>query len=217
MWLGRLWARWRGKRYGSYIWTASGRNFWPLDPRPEDVCIEDVARGVATECRYSGHIGIGTGYSYYSVAEHCVIVSIYAERRARALGLPEATVWAWALEGLLHDASEAYIGDVARPVKYQPAMRVYRRLERHLERVIAQRFGIVSTPLSKREIKVIDSRVLIDEIDAFMILSDGDTLEGQIAKSGEPLGAAIAGLSPAHAEHVFLQRYAEVTRAIIFA
>ncbi len=208
--LGRAWARLRGRRYGSYIWTASGNRFWPLDPRPDEIRIDDIARGLATECRYSGQIGFGTGYNFYSVAEHCVIVSLFAERRARELGLGDGVAATWAREGLLHDATEAYIGDVSRPVKHTRAFRAYRDAETRLERAIAVAFDLRPTAISAREIKTLDNRVLIDEIDAFMVLSDGDTLEGQIAKFGEPLGASIAGLSPGQAEHVFLARFAEI-------
>lgn len=210
---GRAWARLFGERYGDYIWTASGRRFWPLDPWPEDIFIEDIARGLATGCRYSGQIGIGTGYSFYSVAEHCTIVSLYAERRARELGLG-GCAWEWALEGLLHDAAEAYIGDVSRPVKYQRVMRGYRKMEKRLEACIAKRFDVASSPLSAREIKRLDGRILVDEINAFMLLPehDGDCIEREIEKHGPPLGATIAGLSPAHAEYVYLQRYEEIMR-----
>lgn len=203
------WAHWRGRRWGDYIWTASGKRFWPLDPRADEIEIEDIARGLATECRYSGQIGFDTGYEYYSVAEHSVIVSIYAERLARERWCTEDP-WQWALEGLLHDGTEAYIGDVSRPVKHSRAFRAYRRAEYLLDQAIAQRFGLRPTRDSAREIKRLDSRVLIDEIEAFMNLAEGDTLEQQIEKFGAPLGANIAGLLPAHAEHVFLQRYEEI-------
>jgi 5'-deoxynucleotidase YfbR-like HD superfamily hydrolase len=206
----RAGARLCRRRYGDYIWTASGKRFWPLDPRPEDIELVDIARGLATGCRYSGQLGLDSGYSFYSVAEHCVIVSIAAERRARALDLPDWEIWSWAREALLHDASEAYIGDVSRPVKYMPEMRAYRRIEKRLDAAVAARFELRPTPESAREIKILDSRVLIDEIDAFMLLPDGDDLEQQIAKFGQPLGVNIAGLSPPHAEHVYLQRYAEI-------
>jgi uncharacterized protein len=211
--LTRAWTHWRGRRVGDFIWTSSGRRFWPFDPRPDEIDIRDIARGVATECRYSGQIGFHTGFVFYSVAEHSVIVSIYAERRARALGLAEWEVWDWALEGLLHDGSEAYIGDVSRPVKHTRSFRAYRQSERLIEHAIAARFALRPTAQSTREIKILDNRVLIDEMDAFMNLSEGDTLEGQIAKFGEPLGVNIVGLSPEHAEHVFLQRYAEIVKA----
>lgn len=211
-WLARAWAHLRDERYGSYIWTARGERFWPLDPRPEDILIEDIARGLATGCRYSGQIGIGTGYVFYSVAEHSVIVSIYAEKRARELGLGAAIARTWALEGLLHDASEAYIGDVSRPVKYSQVMRGYRAVERRLEAVIAERFDLRPTAQCKREIKSIDKRILVDEIDAFMILPDGDSIEREVEKHGQPLGATITGLPPAHAEYIFLQRYRALTK-----
>lgn len=79
--------------------TRTGRKFYPFDPRPEDVEFRDVANALSNICRFTGH----TAY-FYSVAEHSCHVS-------QLVG-PEAAVY-----GLLHDAAEAYIGDISRPVK----------------------------------------------------------------------------------------------------
>lgn len=82
-----------------WIQTYTGRRFWPLDPRPEDVCIEDIAHALALKTRYTGHTRIP-----YSVAEHCV--------RCSRIVSP-----AFALPALLHDAAEAYLPDLAAPIK----------------------------------------------------------------------------------------------------
>lgn len=195
---------------GEYIWTAGGRKFWPLDPRIEDVFIEDIARGLSTECRYAGQIGFDTGYSFYSVAEHSVIVSIYAEREAQTLRRGPAVVRDWALKGLLHDASEAYIGDVCRPLKYGSMFRAYRRVEARLQRVIEQRFAVTHSPWCDEVIKAIDTRVIRDEVDAFIALPGDTTLDELDTKYGQPLGANITGLVPAQAYRVFMQRYREL-------
>ncbi len=80
--LQRQWAHLRGRRLGNYIYTASGVRFYPLDPRVEDFRVEDVARGLSNECRYAGQLAFDTGYHFYSVAEHSVIVSQYVEKLA---------------------------------------------------------------------------------------------------------------------------------------
>jgi hypothetical protein len=93
----------------NWIQTFTGRQFWPLNPRPEDVCIEDIAHALALKCRYTGHCR-----RFYSVAEHSV--------RASYLVKPE-----FALLALMHDATEAYMPDVAAPIKRE--MPILREME----------------------------------------------------------------------------------------
>lgn len=127
---------------------ASGRAFWPLDPRPEEIHIEDIAAALSKLCRYGGHC-----HTFYSVAEHCVLAS-----RAAPDGLRLAT--------LLHDASEAYLSDVIRPIK--SSLTNYHEIEARLEQVIAQRFGLAwPHPV---EVKRIDNAILADERDQAMAI-----------------------------------------------
>lgn len=107
-----------------WITTRSGRKFYPCDPKADDIDIHDICHALAHICRFGAHTK-----HYYSVAEHSVWVS--------RLVLPEH-----ALEGLLHDAAEAYIGDMCRPIKHMPFMQAYREMESKLEEVIAARFGL---------------------------------------------------------------------------
>jgi hypothetical protein len=105
------------------ITTYSGVRFFPFLPSPGDILIEDIAHALSQLCRFGGHTRV-----FYSVAEHSVHVS--------QLCLPDD-----ALAGLLHDATEAYLGDVIAPLKELPEFVAYRAAERNLHRVIAQRFG----------------------------------------------------------------------------
>jgi hypothetical protein len=84
----------------SWIQTYTGRKFYPLCPRSQDVCIEDIAHALALECRYTGHCR-----EFFSVAQHSVMVSEMLSG--------EAAIW-----GLLHDAAEAYLCDLAKPIKW---------------------------------------------------------------------------------------------------
>ncbi len=206
--LQRHYAHARGRRFGKYIFTASGRKFYPLDPSPDDICVEDTARGLGNLCRYAGQIGLDTGYQFYSVAEHSVIVSQYVEKLAISMLLPVRVVDAWAWEGLFHDGTEAYIGDVTRPLKYTRTMRGYRKCEVRVEAALFEAFGVRPTAESRAAVKSIDDRILRDEIEAFMC-ADED-LNGRLAAFGEPLGCAIAGLPPRRAEHVFTSRFLEL-------
>jgi uncharacterized protein len=106
------------------ITTYSGIRFWPLQPNPADIRIEDIVHALSNQCRFGGH-----AREFYSVAEHSVRVS--------QLCRPEDALW-----GLLHDASEAYLSDVPAPLKELPAFEAYRAAERSLQGTIAVRFGL---------------------------------------------------------------------------
>lgn len=87
------------KRIGSWMQLFSGHAYYPMDPRTSEVNIQDIAHSLAMQCRYGGH-----SRDFYSVAEHSVLVSHIVP--------PEH-----ALVGLMHDATEAYVSDVPRPLK----------------------------------------------------------------------------------------------------
>lgn len=178
-------------RRGTWMQTFSGRKFWPLDSRVEEIALEDIAHGLAMTCRYGGH-----SRRFYSVAEHALIVSHY---------VPPA----FALHGLLHDSAETYIGDMIRPLKHTPEMIEFRRCEEAIERVVAEAFHLQWTPEAHAAVKEIDDRILVDEItelmhDPAMYLERG--YERLV-----PLGAQITGLMPDRAERAFLDRFLELT------
>jgi len=107
---------------GSWIETYSGRAFHFEDANPEDVCVEDIAHALSMLNRYTGHTLVP-----YSVAQHCAIMSQIVP--------PPFAPWA-----LMHDATEAYLGDVSKPLK--SLLPEYQLLEYNLEAVIAERFGL---------------------------------------------------------------------------
>lgn len=111
-------------RKGDWIRTYSGRQFWPLDPRPEEVYLVDIAHSLSQQCRFTGHCR-----TFYSVAQHSLLV-------ADLVG-PQNRLWA-----LLHDAAEAYLCDVARPVKRDSMMRPYREAEEAVMRAICDDFAL---------------------------------------------------------------------------
>jgi hypothetical protein len=106
----------------TWIQTYTGRQFWPLDPKPDEVFIEDIAWQLAGQNRWKG-----ASKDLITIAQHSVIVSRLAD--------PD-----YALQGLLHDATEAYLGDMAGPVK--SGLPDFCRAEQHLWTVIAERFGV---------------------------------------------------------------------------
>lgn len=129
------------QRTGSAIQAYSGQFVWPADLRPEDIRIEDVAHALAHQCRYSGHTE-----RFYSVAQHSVLCAIMAPEEHRK----------WAL---LHDAGEAYLVDIPRPIK-KMIPGIY-ALEQQIDRAVALRFNL---PWPRPEIiQEIDDRMLATE------------------------------------------------------
>ncbi len=110
-----------------HIYTYSGVSFSPLSPCVEDILPADVAHALSYMCRANGHFK-----SFYSVAQHC----LQCEAEARARGYSREV----RLACLIHDASEAFISDITRPVKR--TLTQYKEIEERLQRVIYQRFGI---------------------------------------------------------------------------
>lgn len=136
------------KRFGDWMQTTNGTQFWPLDPRAGDINIEEIAISLAKQCRYAGHT---KGFLHYSVAEHCCHIS--------DLCPPEHKLW-----GLLHDASEAYIVDVPRPIKL--LLQNYKQIESELMKVICRRFDL---PLDMPQIvHELDGRILVNEREQVM-------------------------------------------------
>lgn len=170
-------------RKGNWMQTYSGGQFWPLDMRPEDVFIEDIAHALSNICRYGGHCE-----RFYSVAEHSVLVS-------RVVPPEQAMV------GLLHDATEAYVGDVIRPLK--PALADYKEIELGVWEAIAVRFGV--TAEMSPEIKAADNAVLLAEQRQLM-----KPAPAPWCIEGEPAPVVILGLSPQSARELFLTRFAEL-------
>jgi hypothetical protein len=168
-----------------WMQTYSGRAFYPLNPQPAHIDLEDVAHGLSNLCRYGGQCRV-----FYSVAEHSVLLS-YAvpEHLAR-----------WAL---LHDASEAYLSDVIRPIK--PHLRGYYDIEDQLMGAIAVRFDLFPWPMPA-ELKGYDERMLLNEQARLMA---PPPMPWNVL--GEPLsGISISGWLPMHAKLRFLARATEL-------
>ncbi|MEO0485291.1 MAG: metal-dependent phosphohydrolase [Pseudomonadota bacterium] len=112
----------RARIKGPTILCRGGAYFDLADPEGSDIHVEDIAHALSHLCRFTGH-----ARQFYSVAEHCV--------HASHLVPPE-----FALEALMHDAAEAYVGDVAAPLK--ALLPDYRRIEARVERAIRRRFNL---------------------------------------------------------------------------
>lgn len=169
-------------RTGDFMQVFSGRKYWPMDPRPHEVHIEDIAHSLAMQARYAGHC-----IKFYSVAEHSVLIA----RHLAAKHAPEV-----AFAGLLHDAPEAYCVDIPRPLK--PYLTNYRAIEQDNWLAIAARFGL-PTELP-REVHDADNRIIADEL---VNLRDMPWH----ARHDKPLGVKLRYWSPEEAELEFLATF----------
>jgi len=134
-------------RTGRWVPTFSGGKVWPREPRAEEIRIEDIAHGLSMLCRYTG----ATRW-FYSVAQHSVLV-------ARACR-PENKGW-----GLLHDAAEAYLGDVSAPIRAMFKYCEFDMAELRLLEVIGVKFGLEPgwKNLLPQEVVEADLRIRINE------------------------------------------------------
>jgi hypothetical protein len=118
----------KGGDRGDWMCTYTGRQFWPLDPSTADICIEDIAHALSLENRYGGHLP-----GPYSVAQHCLLAArIVREVLGGSLADERDT--------LMHDAAEAYLKDIPRPLKL--ALPGYKVIESRCEATIAEKFGL---------------------------------------------------------------------------
>lgn len=118
----------------SYITTARGIHFDPIEPEEELLRIRDIAHSLSLICRANGHTT-----HFYSVAQH----SICCAKEAMTRGYKREV----ALGCLLHDGSEAYLSDVTRPVKKD--LTYYLQVEERLQNMIFSHF--IGRELSKEE------------------------------------------------------------------
>lgn len=123
------------------IITSSGKWFNVLEPNPDDIDLKDIAHALSNQCRFTGHTE-----QFYSVAQHSVLVSQYCD--------PEDAAW-----GLLHDAGEAYLSDIARPIKKHPDFGpFYLKAEARLTAAVMEAFGL--SPEMPDSVKAADDMLL---------------------------------------------------------
>lgn len=121
----------------SWILTRSGRKFDLVSPTADMVDPTDIAHSLSMQCRFNGHTR-----QFYSVAQHCALTATILEQEGRPLEEQ--------LAALLHDATEAYVGDLVRPLKEgmrefyecQNLESLYDAVERRVWIAICQRFDL---------------------------------------------------------------------------
>ncbi len=185
----------------AWIRTASGGQFHFGDSARHfggNVRIYDIAASLSKVCRFGGHTE-----KFYSVAEHCVLASYM---------VPQGIT---ALHALMHDASEAYLGDVSSPLKDLDAMVEYKRLEKWAMGAIYKALGIPDpTPEEGAAVKVADLQLCCQEAEELLPLgTDGWYWPvGLPAYEGEP--EEIKALQPHQAQGMFLDRFSELVASV---
>ena len=172
---------------GAWIQTYTGRKFSYDMPSWRDVVIDDIAHGLSNLCRFSGQCS-----QFYSVAEHSYWVS--------KIVLPQ-----YAMQGLLHDATEAYCADLPRPLKN--LLPGYQDIERETWFAIAVAFDLPAE--LNGNVKLADNRMLLAERNALM-RNTGDAWTGFDGLKTPDV--PIECWPPEYAETRFLQRFEELRR-----
>lgn len=175
------------------IRTFTGRTVDPFDLRADEVDLRDIAHSLSNQCRYMGHCP-----RFYSVAEHSYIVSV----------MSGATIVA--LAGLLHDASEAYLHDIAAPLKHRPEFDFYREVEDRVQRTIFKAFDIPHLWPLPQNVSTADHELGAEE---------RDVLWGKFSVLG-PFGSSrrsmIVGFTPDAAYKLFLRRAEQLVSARVW-
>jgi len=168
----------------NWIMTYTGKKFYSLNPKIEDIDIKDIAHALSLKCRYAGHCNV-----FYSVAQHSYLTSLLCERDL-------------ALSALMHDASEAYLPDVARPIK--PHLVGFKEIENRILELIFKKYNIVF-PIPE-VIKYIDSRLCITEAQQLGF----DISEWELATKYQPYNINIFPVGPEKAKELFMRRFDEL-------
>lgn len=196
-----------------WIQTYSGDKFFPLRPWENRLKPRDVARALSMQCRYAGHVS-----RFYSVAEHSCrvadivrtesdcwkLASAWERLTGRVLYCAECLTnirWAFA-----HDWSEAFLGDVTRPLKHTPEMNGYRAVEKEVQAWIV--FLLSLPPGEPAVVKEADTRILGTE--AYQLKSPIHPDWGKTTATGElpkPIPGLRLGWSQRKAERKFLRLY----------
>lgn len=180
-------------RQGDWIETYTGRQFWPVDPRPEDVDIRDIAHALSLLCRYNGQCRF-----LYTVGQHSLCCADIGRDYYRDKKLE--------LYALLHDASEAYISDVSKPVK--PFLTGYKDMERRIMAVVYAALGVEPpNDVYHRMVKRIDQGVMVAEAKLLMPFNGWGAWTGDALEVNVEIGKA----DPDEVEARFLARFRELT------
>ena len=168
------------------ILTASGHYFHLLEPEACEIHIRDIAHALSHICRFTGHV-----QTFYSVAEHCYHASYLVPAEH-------------ALQALMHDAAEAYLGDVSSPLKQ--LLPQYKAIEARVEAAIFARLNLPAIPHPC--IKHADLVMLATERRDLMLHQGGETWT--LLDGIEAMPMIITPMAPEQARHKFTNRFVDL-------
>lgn len=171
-----------------FVATFTGRAFFPLAPKPEAITIIDIAHHLSNQVRYNGSARV-----FYSTAQHCCLLTDYVEKNVQNVQPIDC------LQMLMHDAAEAWLIDVPRPIKQH--MPQYRKWDYDVTMCVRSWLGLDGVPIPSWQDEF-DSRIIADEREQIMNPSQLDWQHDV-----EPLGVLIEPWEPALAEQQFLMRW----------
>lgn len=178
------------------IRTWAGMYIDPFDPDPDVIRIDDIAHALSLICRYNGHVD-----HHYSVAQHSLEVVRFLQDK----GAPTSVQ----LEGLLHDAAEAYMGDLASPLKHNRHMHAYAIAEQRLQEAILKRY-LPNTVYQWDQVKVADDAAY--QMERISFLFPFETAEDMMyEKFGR---SVIVPKEPAEVEQEFLFKFRTLAEPI---
>lgn len=146
----------KGRGDSDFITTHSGKRFYPLAPRAEEVDVDDIAWALAHQCRWTGHTR-----RFYSVGQHSIRTMLTLKREGHGPAIQ--------LRGLGHDGSEAYISDINRPAKHGKDLKGYVKVEKPIQDAVFQAFGLSSQhEFHNHLVKEADDALLLAEAEELM-------------------------------------------------
>ena len=171
------------------VTTVSGILVHFLDPHTNEIIIEDIAQGLSNICRFTGQVR-----EHYSVAQHSLLVSWLVPQAPASIPLA----------ALMHDSAEAYLGDLASPIKR--LMPQFKAIETDLHRHICRLYGL-SYDSSVME--------LIKHYDTVALVTEGrDLIKGwahQTSFGVDPAPGQVMPVSPHEARRLFLIRFHDLS------
>ncbi len=179
-----------------WVQTASGGRFNLIDPSPAEVCIRDIAEALAKTCRFNGH----TQY-FYSVAQHsCLVMELIT------------SIEAWPY-GLLHDAHEAYTGDLTTPVRnlliQEAGYDIWDEINKDIERVIHEAFGLKWPPHPTLAKLVKEADMVALATEKRDVLTDGPLWEVRLPQADKSF---LRPWTWVEAHHNFIDRFQQVCK-----